>query len=258
MSYAQTIYNHLRRAGMTECGALAMLGNWQQESGCEPGRVQGDFDSFRRVSKQYVSDISVGKITRDQFARDQKGIGLAQWTWYERKYNLYDFWKKYGSGLDDVVMQTEFALSELKSPEYAQLWNHLCTGNDLFTLTSEVCRVYERPFYNNIDARFNSAKQLKAEIDLGQFESTEIVIGQESKPQKESEPVLRDLCKGMKGADVVALKALLRARGYTTGNINATFGKGLEDVVKSFQDANGLVKDGIVGNNTWGVLLKRW
>ena len=259
MSYAQTIYNHLRRSGMTESGALAVLGNWYQESGCEPGRVQGDFDSFRRVSKQYVFDINVGKITRQQFRNDAKGFGLAQWTYCTRKDALYEFWQKYGGNLDDAIMQTEFALSELKSNEYIKLWNYLCTTNDLFTATSEVCRTYERPFYNNIDARFASAKQLKAELDLGQFESTEVIVHPEPKePESKPEPILRDLCKGMKGSDVVVLKALLRARGYTTGNINATFGKGLEDVVKSFQNANGLVKDGIVGNNTWGVLLKRW
>ena len=35
MSYHQTIYNLLRGYGLSEAGALGMLGNWECESGCE-------------------------------------------------------------------------------------------------------------------------------------------------------------------------------------------------------------------------------
>jgi len=79
MSNKQLIYKLLRNAGITEAGALGILGNWQAESGCEPNRLQGDFSSFRTVSKDYTARVMSGAISRDQFARDQKGYGLAQW-----------------------------------------------------------------------------------------------------------------------------------------------------------------------------------
>ena len=81
MSNKQLIYKLLRNAGITEAGALGILGNWQAESGCEPNRLQNDFSSFRIVSKDYTARVTSGAISRDQFARDQKGYGLAQWTY---------------------------------------------------------------------------------------------------------------------------------------------------------------------------------
>ena len=35
MSYTQTIYNVLRKRGLTQAAALGMLGNWWCESNCE-------------------------------------------------------------------------------------------------------------------------------------------------------------------------------------------------------------------------------
>lgn len=68
-------------------------------------------------------------------------------------------------------------------------------------------------------------------------------------------PVLR---KGSKGDSVKALQFLLIGNGYSCGSAGADgdFGNGTETAVKKFQKANGLVADGIVGEKTWGKLLK--
>ena len=78
MSYHQTIYNLLRGYGLSEAGALGMLGNWECESDCEPYRVQGDYQSSRAISKAYVNAIETGMSDKERFATDQKGFGLAQ------------------------------------------------------------------------------------------------------------------------------------------------------------------------------------
>ena len=75
MSYYQKIFNRLRQQGLSEAGAIGMLGNWQCESNCEPNRVQGDFSPYRTASKQYVADVTSGRISRDQFGHDGKGFG---------------------------------------------------------------------------------------------------------------------------------------------------------------------------------------
>ena len=105
MSYKQTIYNCFRRGGLTEAAALGFLGNWWCESNCEPFRLQGDFSSYKTTSKAYVQNVTNGIITRDQFAHDQKGFGTAQWTYFSRKYALFDFWKASGQKLDSAEMQ---------------------------------------------------------------------------------------------------------------------------------------------------------
>ena len=171
MSNTLLIYNQLRAAGVSRAGALGLLGNWKAESGLEPGRLQNDFSANRIYSIAYTADVTAGRISRMQFARDQKGYGLAQWTYFNfstgqgRKLELYDFWKKSGKALDDVSMQVSFALHELTTEgQYAGLWQILRTTDDIWTATDKVCRLYEQPYYCNVDTRFRYAKELEAEI----------------------------------------------------------------------------------------------
>ena len=66
----QTIYNLLRKGGLTEVAALAMMGNWMCESGLEPNRLQGDFSPYRTLSKDYVRRIEDFTLSRDSFSHD--------------------------------------------------------------------------------------------------------------------------------------------------------------------------------------------
>jgi peptidoglycan hydrolase-like protein with peptidoglycan-binding domain len=64
-------------------------------------------------------------------------------------------------------------------------------------------------------------------------------------------PVIRN---GSSGRDVVTAQYLLRARGYGV-SADGAFGSGTESAVRSFQTAQGLVSDGVVGANTWEKLI---
>ena len=97
---ATTIDSQLLASGVTSAGALGLMGNWMAESGLEPGRLQGDFTQGRTYSRAYTDDVASGRIGRGQFGRDQKGYGLAQWTYYTRKEDLYDFWNGSGKALE--------------------------------------------------------------------------------------------------------------------------------------------------------------
>ena len=129
MSYHQTIYNRLRQGGLTEAAALGMLGNWECESGCEPYRVQGDYQASRAISKAYVNAIETGVSDRERFATDQKGFGLAQWTYPQRKRNLWDAWEADFCRIDDVAFQVEFAVDELRCVRGKQRLGMCLKGN---------------------------------------------------------------------------------------------------------------------------------
>lgn len=60
---------------------------------------------------------------------------------------------------------------------------------------------------------------------------------------------------GDTGLDVWRLQMILKARGYYKGKIDKAFGPQLEQAVKNFQKAAGLVQDGICGPMTWATLL---
>ena len=64
-------------------------------------------------------------------------------------------------------------------------------------------------------------------------------------------PLLR---QGSRGAYVRFLQQLLESKFYPVGTIDGIFGSRTASAVRSFQSANGLAVDGIVGTNTWGAL----
>jgi peptidoglycan hydrolase-like protein with peptidoglycan-binding domain len=270
MSNKQLIYKLLRNAGITEAGALGILGNWQAESGCEPGRLQNDFSSYRTVSKDYTARVTSGAISRQEFARDQKGYGLAQWTYFNfstgqgRKLALYDFWKKSGKALDDVTMQVAFALHELTTEgQYAKLLSLLKTTNDIFTATDQVCRVFEQPYYCNVDERYRYAKEIASEIDLSgsavveENATTEgVSVLENTTPKLETWPprVIDEHCTGW--PEVWLLQALLKCHGANV-LIDGIWGQALTDKVKRYQEENGLEPDGAVGPMSWAKLMER-
>ena len=258
MSYHQTIYNLLRQAGMTEAGALGVLGNWECESNCEPYRLQGDFSPSRAASKEYVRRADAGEMTETEFAKPI-GFSLAQWTYPQRKLNLWRFWKAYGGSLGNIQMLVEFALKEFKT-EYIPDWRLLCSTSDIKEATKAVCTRFENPAIHNVEARYQAALRIKAELQLGEWEDTEVVVPPEENweqiPATEYWPP-RVLCKGMTGPDVEVYQAALKARGWLQQNPDGVFGSFLEEVVKKFQKAYGLEVDGIIGPQTGGKLLQR-
>lgn len=244
----QEIYTTLIQSGMTREAAFGMMGNMMCESGLEANRVQGDFSSFRTVSKSYTARVDNASIGREEFGRAGIGYGLAQWTFYSRRFALFDFWKDYGGSIGDPVMQCKFAVAELKK-DYRNLWELLVSSHDLYTCTKEICVVYERPAHNNIDQRFTAAVSLKAELT------------DTPAPEPEPEPAEeiywppRMICKGMSGPDVSVLQALLTARGFTC-DITGEFDTATHNLTIAYQSQNALDQDGIVGPKTWASLLR--
>ena len=256
MSYHQTIYNLLRGYGLSEAGALGMLGNWECESGCEPYRVQGDYQASRVISKTYVDAITSGRMSEEKFARDGKGFGLAQWTYPQRKRNLYDFALGCMKPIDSCSMQVDFAMWELQN-EYSRLLSYLKTSEAIWDCTDRICREYERPAVNNVQARYEAALRIRKELDLtgtavvSAHATTEgVSISESTTPKLETWPprTIDEHCSGW--AEVWLLQALLKCRGYNV-LVDGIFGDALANKVKQFQRENSLYADGVVGKNTY-------
>lgn len=248
MSYQQIIYNRLRHHGITQAGALGILGNFDCESNCEPFRLQGDFSPYRTASKAYVQGVTSGSISRDTFSRDAKGFGIYQLTYWTRKQGYYDFWKASGKALDSAELQVDYAVKEMQS-DYPQLFAFLKQTTDVFTAVSRVCREFERPAVNNIDARFAAAKRIQYEINLDGG-------GEDPDPQPtvDHSLQLRTVDRNCEGFnEILLLKGLLLCRNFDFEKIS----EDLWAVVKQFQAENGLMADGIVGPKTWAALLER-
>lgn len=275
MGSREEIYGILRAGGLTRAGALGLMGNWDCESNLEAGRVQGDFSPYRTGSKLYVSQITSGVISKEQFMRDAKGFGLAQWTYFTRKGALYDYWRQSGDSLDSGRMQARFALYELATGgEYTALYPFLKSSDDLRECVAKVCTIYERPAVNNIDARYQAAQRLAAEIpdgsgDVNTYPEPEIPAnGQENGSGEKPKPAAPfwpprgyrggredpGLCLGMSGKDVKLMRLLLEVRGYDV-SVGEEFDEQTEKALVQFQKDQGLAADGICGKNSWRALL---
>ena len=198
-----------------------------------------------------------GKVSKEQFCDGRVGKFIAQWTYPTRQAALWDFWKASGKAIDDAAMQADFVCAELQSQ--SGLYSFLKNTTDIFTACSRVCREYERPAVNNIDARFSAAKRIQNEIDLNAWDKDEPTPtptpAPAPTPAKDHTLTLRTIdyhCENFK--EFALLKALLECRNYDT---DLWDNDGVWDAVKEFQRENGLSADGIVGNQTWTALLKR-
>ena len=204
---AQTIYDDLRRAGMTHEGACAMLGNMQCESGLKANIAQRGMTSLTDAQYTKLFDANPERCISDGV-----GYGLCQWTYPQRKRNLRQFARNWGVSVGAEDMQTAFAVEELKT-EYAALWEYLCETDELYTATERICKEYERPAVNNVQARFDAAQKFSAELQVTQSEA-------------ESDMT------------VLIIQALLVLRGYSVELSGRGDGKTLEalrDYMKSME-----------------------
>lgn len=246
-----TILEQLRKAGCTVAGALALMGNWQEESGLEACRVQGDFTADRYKSRDYADKVDSGFISDEQFYKDGKGWGIAQLTFWTRKKGFLAYCRRNGFSIANETAQVNYAIAELKS-DYPSLWSFLCNCREdqLYTAVDRVCREFERPAINNVGVRFNYAKELKNSIQGKAVESIDnSVSATEYWPP-------RMICKGMFGADVEVLQAILKARGYTMSDSPGIFGESTEDATIKYQADHGLDADGIAGPKTWAEITR--
>lgn len=236
----QQIYDALRKAGISHAGAIGIMGNLQAESGCEACRLQGDYELGRSKSKTYAAKVDSGELSKHIFSRDACGWGLAQWTWYTRKENLYDRAKAEKKSVGDLDLQVGFLIWELKE-YFPQLFAFLKVTTSVWNSTKRVCEEYEQPAVNNIQARYAMAQAIESELTAA--------------PTADYWPP-RTIDKSMKGPDVEVLQAVLKARGYAVNYVGGVFDALLETEVKKFQKDHGLDCDGICGPLTWQKVLE--
>ena len=163
--YMPTIWNTLVAAIGNEIGVAALMGNIYAESGCTSYACQ--------PSRPYTTCMTyIGKVDRHEInetgfvyhgcsssggvASGQGGFGLAQWTFYSRKQNLYTYWITQGGSIGDLAMQLRFLINELQTG-YPSVWTALTTATDITTASNAVLFDFENP-----DDKSLAVQQLRA------------------------------------------------------------------------------------------------
>lgn len=145
--YAKQIWDFFMTEGRihNEIGVACLMGNFEDESGNLPFRLQGDIgDTTYTKSHTYTSNVDSGAITEQTFVNDSKGYGLGQWTYHSRKQGLYNLKKSKSVSIADCLMQCEFCMNEL-STGYVGVLTTLQNATDFATASNTVLHNYEQP-----------------------------------------------------------------------------------------------------------------
>ena len=230
-----------------------MLGNFWAESGLKSNNVE---DRCTLGDHDYTYAVDTGTISRYQFKVDAYGYGLAQWTYFSRKEELYDLARKKNVSISDEAMQCELCITELRR-DYSGLYEYLCTTEDLPETTKRICAEYERPAVNNYADRINAAQkyynQLATDIDVGcTDDACPIDFSEETCTVN-----VRVLQKGSLGRDVFLLQAGLYDMGYDCGLPDGDFGINTEEAVRELQRASQLEPTGKADQTVWQIILSK-
>ena len=137
------IWNFFKDKGLSDCGIAGLMGNLQAESGLKPTNLQNSSErKLGMTDSEYTNAVDNGTYTK--FSSDSAGYGLAQWTWWTRKRNLYNYAKQAKKSIGDLEMQLEFLYEEL-SKDYKSVLKVLLNAKTVLEASNAVLFNYEAP-----------------------------------------------------------------------------------------------------------------
>jgi len=143
MTDEEKIWDYLSSRIKNDIGTAGLIGNLYGESRFKPNNLQDGFEKRLGMNDAaYTEAINNGSYSRDRFIRDGAGYGLAQWTFWSRKENLYNH--KGNKSIDDLYMQLDFIWWELKNG-YKGVLQALQKATSIYDATKIVLEQYERP-----------------------------------------------------------------------------------------------------------------
>lgn len=143
-STEQYIWDRLDAEIKNDFGTAGLMGNLYTESGLRANNLQNTFEKkFGLTDDEYTKQVDKGVISQDKFVHDSAGFGLAQWTFWSRKQNLYDYVKTHNKSIADLDAQIDFLLIELK--QYTEVWAVLRTTKSIRQASDIVLTQFERP-----------------------------------------------------------------------------------------------------------------
>ena len=244
------IYGQCLKLGMTPAGAAGATANILAESAGSPRNVE---DRSGINDDRYTA--MVDNRTYANFATDAYGYGLCQWTSRNRKKDLLDYAQGHGVSIGDASMQFQFMAREMRQ-SYTYVWNVLTHTSDPYEAGYVMCKFFEIPANTEAQSQYRGNQARSIYTRCSGTTPVDPDDGGDT-PVAESYWPPRMICKGMSGADVMALQAMLTAHGYTVNAVNGVFDDSTDKACRKFQSDKELAVDGIAGNNTWGAILRR-
>lgn len=110
---ASLIWYSLDTLGLTDIAKAAILGNLDAESGLRPNNIEDRYEKLFS-DEAYTKAVDDGSYGKERFIYDSVGYGLAQWTFWSRKKDMYEqIVGMFGKSIGDINGQIAFLINEL-------------------------------------------------------------------------------------------------------------------------------------------------
>lgn len=245
---AEKIWKYLMSKINNAFGVAGLMGNLYAESAYKPSNLQNSYEkSLGFTDETYTQAVDDGSYTN--FVKDAAGYGLAQWTYWSRKESLLNFAKDTKRSIGDLEMQLEFLISELA--EYG-LFSTLQKAKSIREVSDIILLQFERPADTSDAVKVKRASYGQDAYD--KFADT-TVAPPANLPNEPIDTTLPVLKRGAKSTAVKSLQVLINFWNNVEIEVDGSFGPLTEEQVILLQRRIGIKDDGVVGAETWAVLI---
>ena len=237
MNNTEIIWKYFEEKNFSPYAIAGIMGNMYAESGLRENNLQDTYNQLLGLSdEQYTQKVDNGSYIN--FIHDSAGYGLAQWTYWSLKKELYDLCKSRKKSISDINCQLDCLYNQLQNHKLIEPLNSVTSvraASDIF-LTK-----FERP--KDQSERIQIARANYGQEFYNQFANIPAPI------QTPISPSSSCLGKGDQGPKVEQLQKNLIKLGYSCGawGADGDFGNDTEKAVIKFQKEHGLDADGLVG-----------
>lgn len=144
-------------------GVAGLMGNLYAESAMRSNNLQDTFEKKLGYSDDGYTQ-AVDNETYKKFVEDNAGYGLAQWTYYNRKYKLLQYAKNKQKSIGDYELQLEFLYEELKT-SYKNVLNILENATSIQEASNAVLMNFENPKNQSVSVQTKRAQYGKIYYD---------------------------------------------------------------------------------------------
>lgn len=176
----KVMWDYFKSQGLNDYGIAGLMGNLYAESGFKPTNLQNTYEKkLGLTDAQYTAAVDSGAYTN--FIKDSAGYGIAQWTYWSLKQDLYNYVKSKGKSIGDGQIQMEFLAYQL-SKDFKAVWNTLKTASSILEASNAVLLKFERPADQSTAVQNKRAELGKVYYD--KYASATVVTPQPSKPSE--------------------------------------------------------------------------
>ena len=176
----KVMWDYFKSQGLNDYGVAGLMGNLYAESGFKPTNLQNTCEKkLGMTDAQYTAAVDSGAYTN--FIKDSAGYGIAQWTYWSLKQELYEYVKAKGKSIGDGQIQMEFLAHQL-SKSYSSVWATLKNATSILEASNAVLLKFERPADQSTTVQNKRAEFGKVYYD--KYASKTMVTPQPDKPSE--------------------------------------------------------------------------